>query len=463
MKKYLFVTICILVVASFMLAACQPTPAPATEAAKMEEVKPTEAPVEKPTEAPPAEVKKEPVTLKFLKIADELEAKAFDEMVQAWHQVDGGKWSYVSIEYDAKPFMELFPAIQKSVATGSEIDVIQADGPNVKNFAFNGILWDLTSSFTADEMKTWAPQSVVEGSFNGKFYGPPEAQSCQLMWYNVDMTDAAGLDMSAPDGWTYGESGTGLANWQKLTKDENGDGTPEVFGLSIGSGPWDYFQRIGPRTNGEPGSPTFEGISEDGLTFVGYFDTPEAIAAYKFIQDMMYKIKVHPTQFTPNDMLSGLVATTIYQDMIMGTQKDQFPDFKMSAIYPPYFKTPMCQTGSWHYGISSKTQHFDEALAFVKFAASDEGATFIWKYKSQLPANINLLNTLPDFKDVKERKMMADFFMKYGKPRITSAAYTEYNSLFSEFWNALMAGEDVETLAKDYAQQMQDAAATYKP
>jgi hypothetical protein len=26
-----------------------------------------------------------------------------------------------------------------------------------------------------------------------------------------------------------------------------------------------------------------------------------------------------------------------------------------------------------------------------------------------------------------------------------------------------MAGEDVETLAKDYAQQMQDAAATYKP
>jgi ABC-type glycerol-3-phosphate transport system substrate-binding protein len=162
-------------------------------------------------------------------------------------------------------------------------------------------------------------------------------------------------------------------------------------------------------------------------------------------------------------MLSGLVATTIYQDMIMGTQKDQFPDFKMSAIYPPYFKTPMCQTGSWHYGISSKTQHFDEALAFVKFASSDEGATFIWNYKSQLPANINLLNTLPDFKDVKERKMMADFFMKYGKPRITSAAYTEYNSLFSEFWNALMAGEDVETLAKDYAQQMQDAAATYKP
>ena len=114
MKKYLFVTICILVVASFVLAACQPKPT---------------APVEEVQSGVPC---KGNVTLKFLKIADELEAKAFDEMVQAWHKVDGGKWSQVCVEYDAKPFMELFPAILKSVATGSEIDVIQADGPNVK-------------------------------------------------------------------------------------------------------------------------------------------------------------------------------------------------------------------------------------------------------------------------------------------------------------------------------------------
>jgi len=139
----------------------------------------------------------EPVVLRFLKMADELEAQALAEMVNAFQKSEGGKWSYVSIEIDAKPFMELFPAIEKAVATDSDIDLIQADGPDVKHFAFNNMLYDLTDHFTEAEMAQWAPQSVVEGSMTGRFYGPPEVQSCQLMWFNVDMLDAAGIDYSS--------------------------------------------------------------------------------------------------------------------------------------------------------------------------------------------------------------------------------------------------------------------------
>jgi len=404
----------------------------------------------------------EPVTLRFLKIADELEAQAFSEMVTAFQASEGGKWSYVSVEYDAKPFAELFPAIERAVATDSNIDLIQADGPDVKHFAYNGVLYDLTDSFTADEMAQWAPQSIAEGSMNGRFYGPPEVQSCQLMWFNKDMLDAAGIDYSDSAGWTYGADGTGLANWQKLTVDEDGDGTPEVFGLQT-NGPWDYFQHIAPRSNGAPGSPTYEGIGDDGITFVGYFDTPEAVEAYQFYQDMVYEYNVMSSEQLTNQMLSGLAATAIYQDMIIGTQRDQFPEFNMGGIEPPYFETPLCQTGSWHYGIAANTQHFEEALAFVKFASSDEGAQFIWKYKNQLPANINLYNSIDEFSDPNNpRSLMADFFLQYGAPRIETPAYTEYNTLFTEFWTSLMAGEeDVQGLATEYAQLMQDAAAKY--
>lgn len=406
---------------------------------------------------------KEPVVLRFLKIADELEAQAFAEMVTAFQQSEGGKWSYVSIEYDAKPFAELFPAIEKAVATDSNIDLIQADGPDVKHFAYNGVLYDLTDYFTEDEMKQWAPQSIEEGSMNGRFYGPPEIQSCQLMWFNTDMLDAAGIDYSDTSGWTYGDDGTGLPNWQKLTVDEDGDGTPEVFGLQT-NGPWDYFQRIAPRSNGAPGSPTYEGIGDDGISFVGYFDSPEAVEAYQFIQDLVYEYQVMSAEQVTNQMLSGLAATAYYQDMIIGTQKDQFPDFNMGGIEPPYFETPLCQTGSWHYGIAANTKHFDEALAFVKFASSDEGAAFIWKYKNQLPANINLYNSIDEFTDPDNpRSLMAEFFLQYGAPRITTPAYTEYNALFTEFWTSLMAGEeDVADLANEYATLMEEAAQKYE-
>lgn len=450
MKKYLQALFVLAVAFSLLIAACQPAVQPTTEAA-------TEPAT---SEEAPATGAHEPVTLHFLKIQDDLEAKAFAEMVDAWHKVDGGKWAYVDVVYDTKPFADLFPSIEKAVATDSQIDIVQADGPDVKHFAYNGVLMDLTSYFTADEMKTWDAQSVSEGSIGAKFYAPPEAQSCQLMWYSVDMLQAAGIDVSTTAGWTYGDEGTALANWQKLTVDSNGDGAPEVFGLEM-SGPWDYFQRIPSRTNGEKGDDTYTGIAADGVTFTGYFDSDAAIEAYQFQQNLVTKYKVMSSTNTANQMLSGLAATAIYQDMIMGTQKDQFPDFKMGAIEPPYFKTSICQTGSWHYGIAANTKYFDEALAFVKFASSDEGASYIWKYKSQIPANIGLLNTLPDFSSDPARELMKTVMLADGVNRVETPAYTEYNSLFTEFFTSLVAGDDAAALAHEYAGLMDEAAAKY--
>jgi len=193
MKKYLYVVLGLLIVISMVLAAC--TPKAATEVAVEEETTAGET------------TTKEPVVLKFLKIADELEAQALAEIVAEFQTIEDGKYSHVSIEVDAKPFAELFPAIEKAVATGSGIDIVQADGPDVKHFAYNDVLMDVTDYFTEEEMAQWAPQSIAEGSMNGRFYGPPEVQSCQLMWFNKDMLDAAGIDYTDTAGWTYGVDG----------------------------------------------------------------------------------------------------------------------------------------------------------------------------------------------------------------------------------------------------------------
>jgi fructooligosaccharide transport system substrate-binding protein len=443
-----------LVLGSLILAACQaaPTQAPAPTAA---------APQPQPTAASTSTGggQKAPVTLVFIKIADDLEAKSFNEMLDAFHKIDGGKWSYVNVQYDAKPFAELFPAIEKSVATGADVDLIQADGPDVKHFAYNNVIKDLTDNFTKDELAQWDPGSNAEGTYKGRFYGPAEVQSCQLMWYNQDMVDAAGLKLDPTTPLTYGPNGTALPVFQKLTVTKSGSSTPSVYGFQNVWG-FDYFNRIEARTNGKPGSPTFQGVSDDGLKFVGFFDTPESIQAFQFDQDMISKYKVESAQPPTNSLLSGLSASTVYQDLILGTLRDQFPNFKIGAQYPPYWQTPLCQTGSWHYAISSKTKHFDEALAWVKFASSDAGAQFIWKYKNQMPSNVKLLDSLPDYKQL-PRSLMADFFKKYGVPRIESPGYTEYNALFSQFYQGLVSGGNVEQLAHDFAKQMETAVAKY--
>src|SRR5581483_4243744 len=330
------------VVITFILAACAPAGQPPAAQPTSPPAAATQAPAA--TNAPAATQASgsthEPVTLTFIKIADDLEAKAFAEMLDEFHKLDGGKWSYVNIEYNAKPFAELFPSIEDSVATGQNVDLIQADGPDVKHFAWNKVIMDLTDKFSKEELAQWDPGSIAEGTYQGKFYGPPEVQSCQSLWYNQEMVDAAGLKLGT-DGLTYGPNGTGLPIWQKLTVDQNGDGTPEVFGFQNNGPAWfDYLNRIPARTNGKPGDNTFEGVSPDGLKFKGYFDTDQAIEAFQFDQDLFSKYKVRSTEPPANALLSGFTATTVSQDLILGTLKDQFPNFKIGAMEPPYWVTP---------------------------------------------------------------------------------------------------------------------------
>jgi hypothetical protein len=54
-----------------------------------------------------------------------------------------------------------------------------------------------------------------------------------------------------------------------------------------------------------------------------------------------------------------------------------------------------------------------------------------------------------------------EFFLENGMPRIETPAYTEYNVLFGEMYGAMMAGDDVTEVAKEYAGRMDEAAAKY--
>lgn len=246
-------------IGSMLLAACAsapaaPTPAPA-------------APKPAATQAAPApaatQAAKAPVTLRFLKIADELEAKAFTEMLAAFQKLEGGKWAYVNIEFDAKPFAEHLPAIQKSVATGQSVDLIQSDGPNVKNFAYNKLLRDVTDSYTPAEMAPSSRSPSLRGVTRDDFTVRPRISPVNRFgtarkWRTPQESSSTQRLL------TYGPNGTGLPVWQKLTVDKNGDGTPEVYGYQNSGPTWsDYLNRIAARTNGKPGDPTFEGVSPD--------------------------------------------------------------------------------------------------------------------------------------------------------------------------------------------------------
>lgn len=429
--------------------------------------RPAQASSPAPAPAPQAQVAqaRPKVILKFLTITDDAQINAWKEILAEFQKIDGGKWSYVDIAFESVPFQDLFPKIESAVAAGAEMDLVQSDGPDMKHYAFYRSLLPLGKYFTEQEKKQWLPQSVEEGSYRGELYGPPMMQSCSLMMYNREMTDAAGI--KPPDtlgkSWTMAEA---LKAWQKTTIRPSGSSVPTVWGLRWGQGTWvgDYEHGLFRRSNGRKGSPTYEGVGPDGITFVGYLDTPEAIQAMQFYQDLHRRYRVTPIEPIPQIFETKKAAFMVTPDNRIGELNRLYGEgkFPWGVTGIPYFKTQICHTGSWHYGISPNTKHFDEALAFVKFASSDAGARIWYKHVRQLPANISLLNTLPEYRPGGKQYMWVEAMNKIGVPRIQTPAYTEYQQVFAEMTLNIIAGANVAEQMKAAARRAQQLAAKYK-
>jgi fructooligosaccharide transport system substrate-binding protein len=407
------------------------------------------------------------VTVRFLTWQDEDSLLAFGKMAEAFKASDP-QYANVTIEFTAVPFEQLFPTIETAVAAGAEMDLFAADGPDMKHYAYNGAIVSLADYYTEEELAQWVPQSVEEGSFNGKFFAPPLMQSCSLMFYNKDMTDAAGLEPSqAVQGWTMDEAWDA---WLKTTVDNTGDGVPDVWGLRWGQGTWqgDYEHGIMRRSAGEKGSPTYMGMGPDGITFVGYLDTPEAIASFEDYRGWHQGDRaVSPREPIADIFFSKQSAFYVSPDNAIGTINRLYPegDFNYGVTGIPYYAdgAQVCHTGSWHVGISPQTTNLELAVAIAKFFAGPEGSKIWYDTVRQLPARVDLLNTLPEYNEMPQQ-MFNEGLQTVGIPRIQTPGYTEYQQIFAELAQDVSQGEGVEvaSLVHDAAVQMEQALAKYE-
>jgi ABC-type glycerol-3-phosphate transport system substrate-binding protein len=249
----------VVLIATLILTACggttpaapaAPTAAPAAPAA----AEPTAAPAAaaEPTAAPAASG--EAVTINFLTFQDDDTAIALNTVFDAWKKSDP-KYANVTINLEQVPFEQLFPKIETAVAAGTVLDLFMADGPDIKHYAYNKAIIPLDKYFTADELKAFLPINVEAGTYKGQFYSPGIMESCSLMFYNKDMTDAAGVKPpeNTLEGWTIEDA---KPNWEKtVLKDASGNQTQ--WGLRWGQGTYfgDYEFGIIRRSAGARGTP----------------------------------------------------------------------------------------------------------------------------------------------------------------------------------------------------------------
>jgi fructooligosaccharide transport system substrate-binding protein len=420
---------------------------------------------EQPAAAPA--LAQDAVTIQFLTIDDEDMLIATQQMIEAFKASDP-KYANVTVEVQSVPFEQLFPTIETAVAAGAELDVFLADGPDIKHYAYNEAIIPLADYYTEEELAEWVPQSVEEGSFNGTFYAPAIMQSCSLMFYNKDMTDAAGLEPPQEvQGWTMDEAWDA---WQKTTVDNTGDGVPDTWGLRWGQGTYqgDYEHGIMRRSAGEKGSPSYQGIGPDGITFQGYLDTPEAIASFEDYRDWHQGDgAATPQEPIDNIWFSKGAAFYVSPDNAVGTINRLYPDgdFNYGVTGIPYYAdgAQVCHTGSWHFGVSPQTKNQEVSVALAKFFAGPEGSKIWYDTVRQLPARVELLNTLPEYNEYPQQ-LFNEGLQTIGIPRIQTPGYTEYQQYFGQMAQDIAQAEnvDVASLVHETAVQMEQALAKYE-
>lgn len=378
--RYLFVFVLTLSVA---LVGCQADEEPAPEP----------APAEEAEEPAPVEEAAEPVTLRFMFPEGAGRGPGFESAIAAYQEQN----PHVTIEMESVPFREYGGLLPVQFAGDSPADIALVDSSAVISYAYNGAIVPLSDIFDQSDVDDFLPSLVAQSTHEGQMYGAPFFISTQGVFYNTDMFAAAGIDppTSVEEAWTWPEFVENVSQVAESAESEAGD----VWGLVFLSNPPGSISWSLPviRSNGEPGSNTFMALSPDGTQVSGYLDTPEAMEAYQFWQDLYVEHGLAPQGDVPDAFGNGQAATMISFSAWGSVLNNVFPDLNWDIMPIPYLETHIVHASHFMPTVAAKSDHQEEAKAFVQFLSSIEGFMAYYDVTSDMPARISLLNELEEF------------------------------------------------------------------
>jgi fructooligosaccharide transport system substrate-binding protein len=452
----------VLVILAMVMTACQPA-APAAEEPAAEEPAAEEPAAEEPAAEEPAMDEKEPVTLRLLSWAGNPYNDVHRQILDDFQ----AEYPWITVENEDIPWTEFFATITTQSMAGNLADVVAVDSPNILHHAYNGQILPLDGIFSDDELSKMNPALIDMGMYQGSLYGVAIATSACGMFYNVDMFADAGIapPTSTAEAWTVDEA---RDYWKQLEVRESPDAIPTVWGIGgrgdtvVARGTYHGMSWI--RSAGEKGDDTFMGMSPDGTTVDGYLNTPDALAAFQTMQDIIFVDKLSPIEGIPDMFPSGLSATQEWSTGYMSYLMGNFPDLKWGLGPLPYFKTGITHTGAWAYSISKDTEHLEESTLLLRWLVSEDTQVNRWQVYSPgyvMFAAKSVYEQIPDLQ-VEPFSAPYNIMFDWGQARPVTPGYTEYDAVIVQLTNDLAAGAPVEETVASAVADIDAALAAYK-
>ncbi len=326
-----------------------------------------------PTAAPAAPAAAQPVVITYWNGFTASDRPVMEENGAQFNKTH----SDIQVKMDIQPWDTLMPKLLPSLKSGSEPDFVSLNDNVLPEYADAGVLLpldDLWAEGGLDASK-FSPALLQGMTYKGVRYGAPIIYFTTLLYYNKDLFQAAGLDPNkCPANW---------AEWQdalvKLTKDENGDGKREQYGMSWGD---HGAVSIWPALVWGGGG---DFVSADGTKSM--LDDPKTIAAVKEWTDLIKDKHILALGLSgveaDNLFATGKAAMTVSGPWVINGFKDAGVNFDICMI-PAGPAGQFTQGIGVYMAVNKNTQNKDAVYEFLKFW-QDDWAQINWSSKTGFP------------------------------------------------------------------------------
>ncbi len=375
----------------------------------------------------------------------------------------------------ANPDIEVIPEQVGSDALTQQIQVklsaksatpgvISVDVPNTANYGYNGWLAPLDDVFNAAEKADWLSAATTAGTYDGKLLAAPVNTSTQLLYYNLDLWQKAGITPPGPDDrWTWEQIADAA---QKLTT-KKGDKV-DVWGFV-----WEQMIQVY-QLGVLPASLGGKMIGDDGFTVKGVIDSKPWVDAFTFYSKAFNEWKFAPQGdvFWPPDIFeTGKLASFVGGPWdIRRFAESKAVTFKWGVSRHPYFAAgvPATPTGGFHIGVSAFSKQVDAAKKFAHYMATSAGDELWWRTGSgDMPALQSVLKkfeTDPEFAGppLSSLRTAAIEATVNPVPRAKTVFFPTYASILSDAFQDIRNGADPADSLGTAADRIEREGAKFK-
>ncbi len=369
MKKNLSVFVALVLAASMLLTSCGGnTPAATVEAPAAEEsAAATEAPV-----AVNSEPAIEPVTIRVMTFFGHDNPEIEEEVVAKFEAAHPN----IKVQLEQTSYDDIFTKYTADVAAGTPADVISMNFENLRKFAGLNALEPLNDYVAGDSYDTsiYYANTLDMHTVDGVLYGLPATFSDNVLYFNKNMFDAAGI--AYPDStWDWAKL---VEVGKQFVKDTDDDGIIDQYGYGPAWWPMYLFMY---NTNV---------LTADGMKCA--LTTPEglqAIQSYVALSTtdgITANAAAQASQGDYDRFISGKLAMYDAGPWAVAPFNQNITTFTWDVAENPAGTVKGTFLYSNAYAISGVSANKNAAWEFIKFATGMDGSTIRQEGKFEISA-----------------------------------------------------------------------------